>query len=98
MPPSLATQTFELISPENGAVIPVASTIMTWTQVPEATSYLVQIAQDVDFKQTLFEYATTVNQVTSNYAFASGEYYWQVVALSNGKPLKVTAPRKFLRQ
>ncbi len=90
--------TFELISPENGAMIPVASTIMKWTQVPDATSYLVQIARDADFTQPLFEFVTTDNQVASNYAFASGEYHWQVIALSNNMPLKVTTSRKFLRR
>lgn len=45
----------ELLEPLDGAVIPLAPTDLSWTPVPTATRYLVQVARDANFTDNLYE-------------------------------------------
>lgn len=87
----------ELIEPLDGAVIPLAPTDLSWTPIPAATSYIIQIARDIDFEDKVFERNASYSKLTINQSFGAGEYYWRVAVLSNGKPQKFSNIRKFTR-
>jgi hypothetical protein len=87
----------ELIEPLDGAVIPLAPTDLSWTPIPAATSYIIQIARDIDFSDKVFERHASYSKLTINQSFGAGEYYWRVAVLSNGKPQKFSNTRKFTR-
>jgi hypothetical protein len=87
----------ELLEPLDDAVIPLAPTTLSWTAVPEASSYFVQIARDVNFENKIFERVASFNQLTINHSFGSGQFYWRVAVLSAGKPQKFSSYRKFTR-
>jgi len=87
----------ELIEPLDGAVIPLAPTNLSWTPMPEATGYIIQIARDVEFADVVFERKASFSKLTINQSFGAGEYYWRVTVFSNGKPQKFSNIRKFTR-
>jgi hypothetical protein len=87
----------ELIEPFDGAVIPLAPTDLSWTPIPAATSYIIQIARDIDVTDKVFERHASYSKLTINQSFGAGEYYWRVAVLSNGKPQKFSNTRKFTR-
>jgi hypothetical protein len=87
----------ELIEPLDGAVIPLAPTDLSWTPIPAATSYIIQIARDINFADKVFERHASFSKLTINQSFGAGEYYWRVAALSNGKLQKFSNIRKFTR-
>lgn len=67
----------ELLKPENGTVIPLAPTDLSWVPMPDATSYMVQIARDVEFADKVFERHASFSRLTINQSFGSGVYYWK---------------------
>lgn len=87
----------ELLEPLDGAVIPLAPTDLSWTPVPAATSYLIQVARDVNFTDNLYERHSSYNKLTINQSFGAGVFYWRVTALSVGKPQKFSNIRTFSR-
>lgn len=87
----------ELIEPADGAVIPLAPTELSWTPIPAANSYTVQIARDSHFVDIVFERRVSFDKLTINQSFGAGEFYWRVVVLSDGKPQKFSEVRKFSR-
>lgn len=87
----------ELIEPLEGAEIPLAPTDLSWTPIATATSYIIQIARDVDFADIVFERHATYSKLTTNQSFGAGVFYWRVAVLSSGKPQKFSNIRKFTR-
>ncbi|MDI1300070.1 FecR domain-containing protein [Methylotenera sp.] len=87
----------ELLEPLDGAVIPLAPTNLSWTPVPTATNYLVQVARDVNFTDNLYERHSSYNKLTINQSFGAGMFYWRVATLSAGKPQKFSNIRTFSR-
>ena len=87
----------ELVEPLDEAVIPLAPTMLSWTAVPLANSYLVQIARDVNFENKIFERIASFNQLTITNSFGAGQFYWRVAVLNAGKPQKFSNYRKFTR-
>jgi len=87
----------ELVEPLDGAVIPLAPTELIWTSMPNASRYIVQIARDADFVNMVFERHASFNRLSIIHSFGSGEYYWRVAVLSDGKPQKFSQVRKFSR-
>jgi len=87
----------ELIEPLDGAEIPLAPTDLSWTPIPAANSYVIQIARDIDFADIVFERHASYNKLTTNQSFGAGEFYWRVVVLSDGKLQKFSNVRKFTR-
>jgi len=87
----------ELLEPLDGAVIPLAPTDLSWTAVPAATSYLIQVARDINFTDNLYERHSSYNKLTINQSFGAGMFYWRVAALSGGKPQKFSNIRTFSR-
>ena len=87
----------ELIEPVDGAEIPLAPTDFSWMSIPGAMSYVVQIARDAKFESKVFERHASFNRLTVNQSFGTGEYYWRVAELKNGKPQKFSNVRKFTR-
>lgn len=87
----------QLIEPLDGATIPLAPTLLSWTDVPLANNYLVQIARDVNFEKKIFELVTSSNQLTLKNSFGAGQFYWRVAVLNAGKPQKFSNYRKFMR-
>jgi hypothetical protein len=87
----------ELVEPLDGAVIPLAPTDLSWTPVPMATSYLIQVARDINFTDNLYERHSSYNKLTINQSFGAGVFYWRVAALSGGKPQKFSNVRTFSR-
>lgn len=87
----------ELLEPLDGAVIPLAPTELSWTPMPSATNYIIQIARDAGFTNILFERHASFNMLTINQSFGAGEYYWRVAVLLNGIPQKFSNTRKFTR-
>ena len=95
--PKLPEPIFELIEPLDGAVIPLAPTELAWTPTSAAASYTVQIARDINFEDKVFESMATSSNLTLLQSFGSGEFYWRVVEMSQGKPQKFSKYRKFTR-
>jgi len=87
----------ELFEPLDGAEIPLAPTDLSWTPMPAANSYIIQIARDIDFADIVFERHASNSKLTINQSFGAGEYYWRAAVLSNGKPQKFSNIRKFTR-
>ncbi|MDP2072116.1 FecR domain-containing protein [Methylotenera sp.] len=87
----------ELIEPADGAVIPLAPTELSWTPIPAANSYTVQIARDTHFVDIVFERRVSFDKLTINQSFGAGEFYWRVAVLSDGKPQRFSEVRKFSR-
>jgi hypothetical protein len=87
----------ELVEPLDGAVIPLAPTDLSWTPVPMATSYLIQVARDINFTDNLYERHSSYNKLTINQSFGAGVFYWRVAGLSGGKPQKFSNVRTFSR-
>lgn len=87
----------ELLEPLDGAVIPLAPTDLSWTTVPAATSYLIQISRDIKFTDKLYERHSSYSKLTINQSFGAGVFYWRVAALSGGKPQKFSNIRTFSR-
>jgi hypothetical protein len=87
----------ELLEPLDGAVIPLAPTDLSWTAVPSATSYLIQVARDINFTDNLYERHSSYNKLTINQSFGAGLFYWRVAASSVGKPQKFSNIRTFSR-
>jgi hypothetical protein len=85
----------ELIEPLDGAVIPLAPTNLSWTPMPEATSYIIQIARDVNFENKIFERVVSFNRLAIHQSFGNGEYYWRVAVLSETKQQKFSMIGKF---
>ncbi len=67
-----------LLSPANGVGPLEGPVTMTWAAVPDATEYLVSVAQTSDFKDER-RYITTATTLTLP-TFASGPVYWRVRA------------------
>ena len=86
-----------LISPPTDAVIALAPTNFEWSPKPNTQQYLLQISRDAAFKDVVFEQSTTNNLVSIKQSFGSGQYYWRVAAISNGKPQVISEIRKFSR-
>jgi hypothetical protein len=87
----------ELLEPLDAAVIPLAPTDLSWTSVPAATSYLVQVARDSKFTDNLYERHSSYNKLTINQSFGAGVFYWRVATLLGGKPQKFSNFRTFSR-
>jgi hypothetical protein len=94
---SAPPQLLELIEPLDGAIIPLAPTLLSWTNVPLANNYIVQIVRDVNFENKIFELVTSSNQLTLNNSFGAGQFYWRVAVLNAGKPQKFSNYRMFKR-
>lgn len=97
MPEPEPESVLELIEPAEGSVIPLAPTVLSWTPIPAANSYTVQIARDTHFVDILFERSVTLPKLTINQSFGAGDFYWRVVVLSNGRPARFSEVRKFSR-
>ena len=87
----------ELLEPLDGAVIPLAPTDLSWTPIPAATSYLVQVARDINFTDNLYVRHSSYSKLTINQSFGAGVFYWRVAVLSGGKPQKFSNIRTFSR-
>jgi hypothetical protein len=87
----------DLIEPADGAIIPLAPTVLSWTPISAANSYAVQIARDTHFVDIVFERRVSFNKLTINQSFGAGEFYWRVAVLSDGKPQRFSEVRKFSR-
>lgn len=71
-----------IIQPEEGRLLDTSYVEFDWTDVPLATSYIIEVATD-----TAFAHIVDVDSAlaTSNFAelYGDGEYYWRVTA-TNG--------------
>ncbi|MDP1767143.1 MAG: FecR domain-containing protein [Methylotenera sp.] len=95
--PEPAEPVLELIEPADGAVIPLAPTLLSWTPFPAANSYLVQIARDTHFVDIVFEQRVSLDNLTIYQSFGAGEFYWRAAVLSDGNPQRFSEVRKFSR-
>ncbi|MDP1521888.1 MAG: FecR domain-containing protein [Methylotenera sp.] len=95
--PEPAEPVLELIEPADGAIIPLAPTVLSWTPISAANSYVVQIARDTHFVDIVFERRVSFDKLTINQSFGAGEFYWRVAVLSDGKPQRFSEVRKFSR-
>lgn len=70
-------------SPTNGATLLTNKPWIAWSRVPEANSYILQVARDADFKTDLQELDYQIN---NHYQFIdalpTGDYYWRVLSVS----------------
>jgi hypothetical protein len=71
-----------LVSPANGAAFQDSTALnFDWNDASSATSYVVEIARDINFAN-MFEFDSTI--ISSDYrnstAFTAGAYYWRVTA------------------
>jgi LysM repeat protein len=70
-------------SPVDGATLPNDKPWIAWSRVPEAYSYVLQVASDSRFRKNLHE----ITYVVNNYykfeeALPAGDYYWRVMSVS----------------
>ena len=70
-------------SPVNGATLPTNKPWIAWSRIPEANSYVLQVARDAEFKTDLQEFSYQVkNYYKYSEALPSGDYYWRVMSIS----------------
>ena len=70
-------------SPVNGATLPTNKPWIAWSRIPEANSYILQVAGDAEFKTDLQEFSYQVkNYYKYSDALPTGEYYWRVMSVS----------------
>ena len=70
-------------SPQEGVTLPNKKPWIAWSRVPEANSYTLQVARDVEFKTELQEHSHLINNYFNyNAPLASGEYFWRVKSVS----------------
>ncbi|MGB4812034.1 MAG: FecR domain-containing protein [Methylophilaceae bacterium] len=89
--------TLALIEPADATVIPLAPTVFSWTLVPEAKQYLLQIARDINFTDVVFEQSATTNQLVIKQSFGRGQYFWRVRVVDPDKSPLQSDIRKFSR-
>ncbi len=70
-------------SPVNGATLPTNKPWIAWSRIPEANSYILQVARDAEFKTDLQEFTYQMNNYYKySDALPAGEYYWRVLSVS----------------
>lgn len=86
-----------LVEPVDAAALSQAPIELSWTVVPGANNYIVQIAKDADFKDIVFVRIASSNKLSVVQSFGSGEFYWRVAMLLKKQPQKFSKVRKFSR-
>lgn len=71
----------ELLSPENGAVLPDNVPTFTWSSSPGASSYRLVVDEDQDFSSPVLDNVTSGTSFTAATGLSPGRYYWKVYAL-----------------
>ena len=70
-------------SPVNGATLPTNKPWIAWSRIPEANSYILQVARDAEFKTDLQEFSYQMkNYYKYSDALPAGDYYWRVMSVS----------------
>lgn len=70
-------------SPVNGATLPTNKPWIAWSRIPEANSYILQVARDAGFKTDLQEFSYQMNNYYKySDALPAGDYYWRVMSVS----------------
>lgn len=70
-------------SPQEGVTLPGKKPWIAWSRVPEANSYILQVARDAEFKTEVQEHSHLINNYFNYDApLASGEYFWRVKSVS----------------
>ena len=70
-------------SPVNGATLPTNKPWIAWSRIPEANSYILQVAGDAKFKTDLQEFSYQMNNYYKySDALPAGDYYWRVLSVS----------------
>lgn len=70
-----------LIAPSNNATLDSAYVNFNWDDTPFASSYVLEIATDVNFTSViLFDSSLTASAYRNAQPFVNGSYYWRVTA------------------
>lgn len=77
-PEPIITGTSTLISPINFAQATASSTLLTWTSVPGATHYLVQVSKVSGYGITDFEAVVTDTFALTSQLTPNWNYFWRV--------------------
>jgi hypothetical protein len=74
-----------LHTPSDATTTPNAQPWMSWSRVPQATSYHLQVARDNGFTQIVLDVSGIVfTHYTPPEPLAAGEYHWRVAAVDAG--------------
>lgn len=73
-----------LITPNNGATLHHTHVLFEWEQIPEATSYEIQIAEDIAFTNIIEQIQDhSLALIQKNHIEWSKTYYWRIRPLYN---------------
>ena len=88
-------QTFSLIAPNNNAYINLIPKTFSWNISPNASHYVLQIADNASFYQVLHTYTTTQTQLSVSLSNTTDTLYWRVIAFNICNDYIVSDVRKF---
>jgi hypothetical protein len=70
-----------LTAPANATTVSPATLLFTWTAVPGAVQYRIEVAATCSFSPVLFTQVTVMTAWAPTTAYANGSYCWRVKAL-----------------
>ena len=72
------------ISPEDGAILNYTHVLFEWEQIPEADYYELEIAENTDFSNIIFNITdNTLCYIETNLIEWSHDYFWRVRSINN---------------
>ncbi len=80
---SAAPATATLVAPGNNAVGQVIRPTLSWTAVPGALRYRVQVATDAGFASIVFDQTVEATSAVTNALLANTAYFWRVQAINH---------------
>ncbi len=83
-----------LSAPANGATVTTQTPALSWTAVPGADNYRIEIARDENFNDVVLSQLVTQISLTVAQLLAPGNYYWRVTSI-NECGNATTAPFRF---
>ncbi len=96
-PPAPVTVAPTLLLPANATRLHYPAPTFTWTSVPNATAYEIEVADNSDFTPTVFTASdATTSQTPVISLGADGLYYWHVRGVSSAGDGPWSAPHTFI--
>lgn len=87
----------KLKAPKDNEALTTLPMQFSWEATHTGGVYVLQIAHDAEFTQMILEQQSPDTHYDVNLTFGSGEYYWRIGILDNGKAKQFSKARKFTR-
>ena len=72
----------EVLAPVSGATVRDANPQLNWTKRDPETEYLLQVAQDANFKELLLNQKVANNAYKIDKSLTPGQYYWRLASVN----------------